>query len=168
MVACYCTYRNLMLPQYEIWDAFLPKGWKAHLHEDNQAMIRVIKSGKNPTMKTLKRCHGVDLLFLHERLSDSAGDGAGKNPNRDPCDLVDTKTDAMAADIYTKAFTNPEKWDLACQLINIIDTDSIEEAVKRKFTVERVSNAEQDEFPRGDDVDAQPAAAAATQKYFET
>ena len=62
-------------------------------------------------MKTLKRCHGVDLNFLHERLSDGGGDGSGNNPNRDPCDLVDTGSAQMAADIYTKALTNAEKMD---------------------------------------------------------
>ncbi len=83
MVAGFSTYRDILLPTYPIWDEFLPVGWRAFLHEDNQAMIKAIKSGKNPAMKTLKRCHGVDLLFLHERLSDSCGDGdGGGNPNR--------------------------------------------------------------------------------------
>ena len=39
MVACHSTYKNVLLPTYEIWDAFLPVGWRAYLHEDNQAMM---------------------------------------------------------------------------------------------------------------------------------
>ena len=118
MVACHWTYKNIVLPMFEIWDAFLPAGWRVPFHEDTQAMIRVIRSGKNPTMKTLKRCHGVDLLFLHERLSDVAGTDES-NSNRDPCDLKDTISDRMAADIYTKAFTTPESWQKALNNINV-------------------------------------------------
>ena len=51
--------------EFDIFDVFLREDWHGYLHEDNQAMIRVVETGKNPTMKTLKRCHGVDLRFLH-------------------------------------------------------------------------------------------------------
>ena len=93
-------------------------------------------------MKTLKRCHGVDLQFLHERLSDIAGDGpGGTNTNRDPCDLQDCVSSGMAADIFTKAFTNKEKWDAACALINIVDTGNVEDVFLNVFNSIRTSNA---------------------------
>ena len=34
--------------------------------EDNQAMIRVIETGKNPTMRYLHRTHRVSVAWLHE------------------------------------------------------------------------------------------------------
>ena len=141
MVACHMAYRNVFLPMFDVWDVFLPEGWHSYLHEDNQAMIRVIQSGKNPTMKTLKRCHGVALSFLHERLSDSAGDGAGNNPNRDPCSLVDTISIGMAADIYTKAFTNEDQWEAACRLINVVKDDAILDQFSKKFETARAEKS---------------------------
>ena len=35
----------------------------------------------------------------------------------------------MAADIYTKAFTNGEKWKWACELINIVPKDRLRDLV---------------------------------------
>ena len=55
MVACHFTYKNVLLPTFEIWDAFLPGGWHPYLHEDDQAMEKIIQTGRNPTMKTLGR-----------------------------------------------------------------------------------------------------------------
>ena len=141
MVACHFTYKNVLLPTFEIWDAFLPEGWHSYLHEDNQAMERIIQTGRNPTMKTLPRCHGVNINFLHERLSDSAGEGADRTPNRDPCTLKDCGSDTMAADIYTKAFSNDEKWEAACRLINIIDEDKLTETFAHDFDPARVENS---------------------------
>ena len=36
--------------------------------EDNSAAIRVIETGRNPTMRHISRTHGVNLSFLHECL----------------------------------------------------------------------------------------------------
>ena len=35
-------------------------------HEDNQAMIRVVATGKNPTMRYLARTHRVSVAWLHD------------------------------------------------------------------------------------------------------
>ena len=35
-------------------------------HEDNQAMIRVVATGKNPTMRYLVRTHRVSVAWLHD------------------------------------------------------------------------------------------------------
>ena len=111
-------------------------------------------------MKTLKRCHGVDLRFLHKRLSDSAGDGAGKNPNRDPCKLMDCNTEGMAADIYTKAFTADDKWNHACELINIVDINELDEAFGRRFKLTRDPKESKDPDAVADG-SGDPVAAAA-------
>lgn len=146
MVACHTTHRNLFLPMFPIWDAIFPGGWHTFLHGDNQVMMRVIETGENPTMKTLKRCHGVDLSFLHEWLSCFASDGDGVNTNRYPCTMVDTDTEYMAADIYTKAITNDEKWKHACRLIDVVDKQRIVTSFQTCFDAAWV---EQSPRPRG-------------------
>ena len=37
---------------------------------DNQAMIEVVRTGRNPTMRHLGRVHGVSIGFLHEQYRD--------------------------------------------------------------------------------------------------
>ena len=65
IVAGFMAYKNILLPSYDIWDALLGNEYHSVFHEDNQAMIRVTKSGKNPTMKHLNRCHRVSVAWLH-------------------------------------------------------------------------------------------------------
>ncbi len=43
-------------------------GYMAYFQEDNQAMIRVIETGRNPTKRHLGRVHRVATSWLHERL----------------------------------------------------------------------------------------------------
>ena len=159
MVACHWTYRHIILPTFEIWDAFLPVGWRISFYEDNQAMCKVVQSGRNPTMKTLKRCHGVSLSFLHERLSDAAAQISGSQ--RDPVDLKEAGTDHMAADIYTKAFTNPEKWETACQLVHIINKDDLCQFLRRTVSAERVNTVPNGDNPQGEDSQQEPLTACA-------
>ena len=94
IVASDCALRLVGLPALQLWDALLPK--KAHItfHEDNQAMIRVCETGRNPTMRHLGRTHRVDVAWLHERFSEPE------------LTLVYEQTKQQAADIFTKAFTD--------------------------------------------------------------
>ena len=61
------------------------------VHEDNSAMIRVVESGRNPTMRYLHRTHRVSVAWLHEQLSSG----------RDGVELIYEDTTRMAADIFT-------------------------------------------------------------------
>ena len=36
------------------------------MHDDNSAMIQVFKTGRNPTMRTLGRVHGISICPMHE------------------------------------------------------------------------------------------------------
>ena len=36
------------------------------LHDDNESMIAVARTGKNPTMRHLERIHGISIAWLHE------------------------------------------------------------------------------------------------------
>ena len=97
------------LPFLTLWAALLPNKVELITHEDNQAMINVVRTGRNPTMRYIGRTHGVSVAWLHERFKDPS------------VRLIYEKSDRMCADIYTKAFTQAEKWDEVCELINVID-----------------------------------------------
>ena len=43
---------------------------KLRFREDNQAMIRVCETGKNPTMRHIGRTHGVSVAWLFERFQE--------------------------------------------------------------------------------------------------
>jgi hypothetical protein len=70
-------------------------------------MIQVCMSGRNPTMRHLLRTHRVSVNALHEMIA------------RDDVVLLYEESNRQAADIYTKAFTNPDKWRYACELISV-------------------------------------------------
>ena len=79
------------------------------VHEDNQAIIQCVKTGKNPTMRYLHRTHRVSVGWLHERFQG------------EQLDLVYEVTTRMCADIYTKTFDNADKWKHACWLIGLVN-----------------------------------------------
>ena len=80
------------------------------LREDNDAAIRVMTTGRNPTMKQLHRVHGVSISSLHEI--------AGKY-QKSLVALEYCPTDQMKADIYTKPFVSGPKSQHALSLIGI-------------------------------------------------
>ena len=79
------------------------------MHDDNVAMIQVMITGKNPTMRGLGNTHGVSINRLEEAFDESWNN------------LVKEDTNTMAGDIFTKAFESKYKWTQACSLINIFD-----------------------------------------------
>ncbi len=78
-----------------------------YCHEDNQDRIRVCETCENPTMRHLLRTHRVSVDWLHEIV------------NRDDVIMLYETTDRQAADVFTKGFTNVDKWVHATELINI-------------------------------------------------
>ena len=58
--------RHCGLPCLNLWHALLPHKPGLDVHEDNQAMIKVVESGRNPTMRYIGRTHGVSVAWLHE------------------------------------------------------------------------------------------------------
>ena len=79
--------------------------------EDNQATIHILKTQKDPTLRHLNRTHRVNASWLCEVFK-----------NFKEVELTYCKTDAVAADIFTKAFTNFIKWQAALDLIGITHT----------------------------------------------
>ena len=47
-----------------LWRVLFPHQPPLLFHEDNQAMIRVVSIGKNPTMRYLARTHRVSVAWL--------------------------------------------------------------------------------------------------------
>ena len=113
IVAADVTLRTMGLPALSIWETLTGKSPKLLFHDDNQGMIGVVRSGRNPTMRHLERTHGIAITSLHENLT------------RENYVLMYEVTSKMAADIHTKGFKNPLSWKRACMLINLLDPGDI-------------------------------------------
>ena len=102
-IACgHFAHKNVLLPALDLWEVLLPKGFTSVFHEDNQAMIQVIKTGRNPTMRHLHRVRRISVAWLHERL--------GPVPGRDSVSVEYIASSDMCVDVYTKRFTDPDAW----------------------------------------------------------
>ena len=84
--------RSMGMPALKLLERILKKSPNFVFYDDNKAMIGVVRSGRNPTMRHLERSHGVSISWMHEMFT------------RDYMYLAYEVTDRMAADIYTKAF----------------------------------------------------------------
>jgi hypothetical protein len=91
-----------------LWEVLLGRKMKIICMENNSAAIRVMETGKNPTVAHMSRTHGVSVKFLHECLTKGIMEVRH-------CDTI-----LMAADIFTKAFSVQDKWDHACRNIGVI------------------------------------------------
>eukprot|EP00972_Heterocapsa_arctica_P016981 2506801-Heterocapsa_arctica.AAC.1 len=109
MVAADFSLRHCGLPCLSLWWTLLPNKPILHFHEDNQAMIRVVETGRNPTMRYLQRTHGVSVAWLHEIFK------------KRELDLNYELSSRMCADIYIKAFTDAIMWVQVCDLINVVN-----------------------------------------------
>ena len=66
LVAADYGLRTDGLPSLSLWRVFFPHQPPLLFHEDSQAMIRVVTTGKKPTMRYLARTHRVSVAWLHE------------------------------------------------------------------------------------------------------
>jgi len=109
IVAADHAVRTAGLPGLELWESLLRRKLKLCFKEDNEATIRIIKTGKSPALRHIGRTHRLDLAFLHET-------NAKGEMITEYC-----PTDYMCADVFTKHFTNKAKWDHAIELIGHVD-----------------------------------------------
>ena len=63
--------------------------------------------------------------------------------------MVYTKSSSMCADIYTKVFTDPVKWNHACDLINVCHPDRIETLIRESHQRYMSDLLEVDQNPTG-------------------
>ena len=115
-------------PAIRIWQVLLAQfhrhdtSWKAkiNLHEDNTTAIHAVRTGKNPTMKTLERKFGVEIGAMHDDIvgEDSCGTSTFYN-------LIHTTSKHMSADIYTKGFVDKNAFGALKQLINIFSPEQL-------------------------------------------
>ena len=69
IVAADMALRTIGIPALELWSVVLDRpDLRITFHEDNQAMIKVMESGRNPTMRHVGRTHRVSIAWLHVRL----------------------------------------------------------------------------------------------------
>ena len=69
---------------------------------DNTAMLKIIKTGRNSTVRNIGKMHGEAVSWLHDL-----------HTMKDAWMKYITTT-MMAADLYAKAFTEPSKWSHLC------------------------------------------------------
>ena len=108
IIAAELGLRQEGLPALDLLDVILDRTVTIKFYEDNQATIRMLESGKNPTLRHLGRTHKVDLAWLFEAFKGER------------YDLRYCTTEEQAADIFTKHFSNPEKFAHACRMIGHI------------------------------------------------
>ena len=100
--------KNLGVPSLSLWDHIMGHGSRkleAILKEDNEAAIRVLSAGRNPTMRHMQRTQGISLSWIWERFE------------RKEFELDKCPTREMSADIFTKPFTDKTTWTHARKLI---------------------------------------------------
>ena len=106
--------RGLALPGLDLMEAINSDDiTRLNCHEDNEATIAIIKSGKNPTMKHMNRTHGVQVRSLYDEFN---------NPRRN---IQYIESAAQRADILTKCFRDIPTWKHVCRLIGLIDSSQI-------------------------------------------
>ena len=92
IVAADLAIRTEGLPALQLWDMVLERPVRLLFQEENHATIQFLKIQKNPTLRHLNRTHIVNV-----------------SKNLKEVGLKCCKTDEMAADIFTEAFTNSIK-----------------------------------------------------------
>ena len=81
------------------------------IFEDNTSTVSVLEKGYSQKLAHLTRTHRVNLHWLAEVCA-SQGIHVGH-----------IGTDDQAGDIFTKAFTDPIKWDTLCKLVGMYETN---------------------------------------------
>ena len=114
IVAADTALRTLGIPALSLWKVLAKVFPQLLFHDDNQGMISVVRSGRNPTMRHLERTHGISIASMHEHFQ------------KDHFVLIYEITAKMAADIHTKGFKNPMAWKKACMLINLLEPQDLQ------------------------------------------
>ena len=104
--------RTLGIPALDMWEVVFNRKLSIKFHEDNQACLHVIRTGRNPTMRHITRTHGVNTAWLHERV------------RADTIQPAYIESQHQVADIFTKAFTSVPTFLRVRTLIQIVSPAS--------------------------------------------
>ena len=113
IVAADVTLRTTGLPSLSLWSVIAGSLPRLLFHDDNQGMIGVVRSGRNPTMRHLERTRGISIMSLR------------KHFRKEHFVLLYEITSKMAADMHTKGFRNPLAWQRASMLINLLSESDL-------------------------------------------
>ena len=108
VVSLNTAVRLIGLPALDLWETIVKRPMALKVYEDSQATAKIVQSGKFQVMRHVKRTHGVQLSLLHDLVK------------RGTFMLEDCDTTVMAADIFTKFFITPCKWEHAILLICVL------------------------------------------------
>lgn len=125
--ACHLAHKKAFIPVLDPYDRLFTKEYHKVVRGDNQPMIQIAHTGINKTLRWLTRRHGFATMHLYDHL--------GNEETKDDTQLVYTRSEWMAADIYTKAFTSKEKWQKACELVNVIDHKNTMDVIIRRAEI---------------------------------
>jgi hypothetical protein len=96
-------------------------------------------------------------MHLHNHL--------GNEETKDDTRLVYTRSEWMAADIYTKQFGDKAGWQKACELVNIIDPEDIKEVIERRAEVHKMM--ESDTYCHPNNIKPNSANSATHRKWMK-
>ena len=119
MVAGHTALKDVPLPAMDLWDVLFGQK-KAYFHEDNSAMITVVETGRNPTMRHLHRVHRICIAWLHQM----QGKGNGH------IELISTASEDMKADMYTTQFSDTGTFDHSLELNNLLNKNQLAKRIK--------------------------------------
>ena len=71
IVAADYALRTLGIPSISAWETLMKREPRIVFYDDNQAMINVMRSGRNPTMRHMERTHGISITWLHDMFKKS-------------------------------------------------------------------------------------------------
>ena len=107
-------------------------------------MIRGMKTWRNFQMRYASRTIRIPIAWMHERFA------------RGDIRLRYELSARMAADVYTKAFVDADKWRVATWLLGVSDPKIYDEAAKHAL-----QESEEPELPAEPDDDVDVASVAA-------
>ena len=100
--------KELGVPALDLWEVIFEDTVVIEVFEDNEATIRVVNSGKwDKAFGHASRTHSINLSWLNHVKA--------KNLFR----ITNCHTHAMCADIFTKYFVDPIRWQHAITLISV-------------------------------------------------
>jgi hypothetical protein len=151
-VAASHAMTQIGVPSLEMLRTIQGEDVRVTLHEDNMALVNIIKRGHNSNMRHIDEAHGISVALLIDYCQ------------RLPFDIKYTKTAWQCADIFTKAFpkTHRVKWNRLLDLIGLVDIQRLGQPIP--LLLGRVVNETDPAFLR-DIVEHVPAVAAKPRLY---